>query len=147
MYFFTQKACSYWPKEMKNVNLIIMDEHVQQMLHTSIFDGLWFRLLRVAIMWCKPNFCWIIQLKLTSNSLNNIIIGMKLWPWGMENQKTDVVEISMQLNILFNWTFVHNMQTLTIPKKNHHPLVSPKTGNAQPVPNKQLWGMWWESKC
>jgi hypothetical protein len=56
----------------------------------------------------------------------------------MENQKTDVVEISMQLNILFNWTFVHNMQTLTIPKKNHHPLVSPKTGNAQPVPNKQL---------
>jgi hypothetical protein len=26
-------------------------------------------------------------------------------------------------------------------------LVSPKTGNAQPVPNKQLWGMWWESKC
>jgi len=54
-----------------------MDEHVQQMLH-SIFDRLWFRLLRVAIVGCKPNFRWIIQFKLASNSLNNIIIGMKL---------------------------------------------------------------------
>jgi hypothetical protein len=26
---------------------------------------------------------------------------------------------------------MHDKQTLTIPKKNHHPLVSPKTGNAQ----------------
>jgi hypothetical protein len=28
---------------------------------------------------------------------------------------------------------MHNKKTLTIPKKNHHPLVSPKTGNVQPA--------------
>jgi hypothetical protein len=27
----------------------------------------------------------------------------------------------------------HNLQTLTVPKKNPPPLVSPKTGNAQPA--------------
>jgi hypothetical protein len=51
---------------MKNINLIVMDEHVQQMFHSSIFDGLWFRLLRVAFMGCKADFRWIIQPKLMS---------------------------------------------------------------------------------
>jgi hypothetical protein len=64
--------------QTKKVNLIVVDEHVRQIHHSSIFDGLWFRLLRVAIVGCKPNFRWIVQFKLASNSLNNIIIGMKL---------------------------------------------------------------------
>ena len=88
--FVTQKPCSNWPKEMKNINLIVMDEHVQQMFHSSIFDGLWFRLLRVTIMGCKANFRWIIQPKLMSYSLNNIIISMMLWPWGMEKKHMGV---------------------------------------------------------
>jgi len=52
-------------------------------------------------------------------------------------KKTYGGEISIQLNNLTG-TFMHNKQTLTIPKKNHHPLVSPKTGNAQPAASKVL---------
>jgi len=52
-------------------------------------------------------------------------------------KKTYGGEISIQLNNLTG-TFMHNKQTLTIPNKNHHPLVSPKTGNAQPAASKVL---------
>ena len=101
IHFVTRKPCSNWQKEMKSINLIVMDEHVQQMFHSSIFDGLWFRLLRVTIMGCKANFRWIIQPKLMSYSLNNIIISMKLWPWGMEKKNIwgwDIHSIKQ-----FNW--------------------------------------------
>ena len=60
------------------VYLIVVHQHIRQMIHSSVFNGLGFRLLGVAIMRCKPNFGWVIQAKMVSYSFHDIIISVEL---------------------------------------------------------------------
>lgn len=61
-------------------NLIVVNQHVRQMFHSSVLDRLWFRLLGVAVVRCESDFRRIIETKMLTDSFNNIVIGVKLWP-------------------------------------------------------------------
>ena len=60
--------------------LIVVDQHVRQMIHSTILNRLRFGLLGVAVVRSKPDFWWIIQTKMLSYSFNNIVISIKPWP-------------------------------------------------------------------
>lgn len=108
-----------------------MNKHIQKMFYSPISNRLWFRLLRITIMRCKPNLWGIIQPKLMCNSLNNIIISVKLWPtWKQETHKCKLIQ-NYGSNLKPFYQF--DLQSLTIPKKNHPPLVFPESESAQPT--------------
>ena len=93
-------------------NLVVVDQHVWQMIYTPVLNGLGFRLLRITVVRCKPNFCWVINTKLASNSINDLIIIEKLWPsrshtkkWRKHNQSIwrDIRSVKIVIHLFFSF--------------------------------------------
>lgn len=105
-----------------------MYQHIWQMIHPSIFDRLWLRLLRIAVMCSQSDFGWIVQSNSLCHLLNDLIISMNFQP--IERK---VMHIGLcQLWRISIETSKVQVELLTALSKSHPPWVSLEFENEQP---------------
>lgn len=80
-------------------------------------------------MRCEPDFGWVIQTNMTSQSFDNVIITIGFWP-----ELWKKITISLwHVHTVYMFDLYQKMEVLTAPNKNLRHLVSPKIENKQPV--------------
>lgn len=107
--------------------LVIMYQHIWQMIYPSIFNRLWLRLLRIAVMCSQSDFGRILQ----SNSLCylfcHFIISVIFWPIEREVMHIELCQL-WQISI----ETIKFQEILTALSKNRPPWVSLEFENEQP---------------
>jgi hypothetical protein len=105
------------------------------MLHSSIFNWLRLRLLRVAVVGCQPDFGWIIQANLAGHSFDNIIISMYLRPINKSRVDYECLYDSTRDFSTEHKTLL-GIYVLTTLDKNHPPSAFPEIGNELSTKNQ-----------